>query len=73
MGDFSKRQRFLHELKTLLENSAPGFRQLAEQRSYQGDSFPGGLDKLNSMVVGYDVREGTLDEAITKLQEKYAE
>jgi hypothetical protein len=71
MGEFSKRQRYLHELKTLLENSAPGFRQLAEQKSYKGDSFPAGLDKLNGMVTGYNVREGTLDEAVASLKEKF--
>lgn len=67
----AKRQRFLHEVKTLFEQAAPQFRALGSSKTYEGDSYPDAISKLNSTLLSYRVSEGTLEEAVKQIKENY--
>jgi hypothetical protein len=71
IDEISKRQRFLQEVKTQFENAALQLRTLAGRSDYTADSFPDEIRQLNDLLLGYRVREGTLDEAIKTVIEEY--
>lgn len=67
----TKRQRFLQQVRTLLEDSAASFSELRQNREYKGDTYPGAIGKLNELLQAYQGPEDVLAEAITALRTKY--
>jgi hypothetical protein len=67
----TKRQRTLQEARALLDDSAPGFLDLRQNRDYKGDAYPGGIPKLNVMLEGYPSPADVVGEAIKSLKTKY--
>jgi len=67
----TKRQRLLQESRALLDDSAPGFLDLRLSRDYKGDSYPGGIPKLNVMLEGYSSPADIVADAIKSLKTKY--
>jgi hypothetical protein len=67
----TKRQRALQEARALLDDSAPGFLDLRQNRDYKGDAYPGGIPKLNVMLEGYPSPADVVGEAIKSLKTKY--
>ena len=67
----TKRQRFLQEARALLDDSAPGFTELGLGRDYKGDSYPGGIPKLDAMLGAYISPEDIVGAAIKSLRTKY--
>lgn len=65
------RQKMLQEVRMALDASAAGFLDSARSRAYTGDSYPAGIDKLNSLVSGYRGPEDDLGKAIQDLKVKY--
>jgi hypothetical protein len=67
----TKRQRSLQEVRALLEDSAPGFLDLKLSKDYKGDSYPGGIPRLNTMLGSYISPTDLVAEAIKSLKTKY--
>jgi len=66
-----RRQRLLQEVRVALQDSAAGFADLGQSRAYNGDTYPGGIDKLNGMVQGYQDPDDALGKAVADLKAKY--
>jgi hypothetical protein len=67
----TKRQRLLQEARAVLDASAPDFLELRLSPDYKGDSYPGGIPKLNAMLEGYPSPADVVGEAIKSLKTKY--
>ena len=67
----TKRQRTLQEVRALLDDSAPGFLDLRLSKDYKGDSYPGGIPKLNAMLGSHTSPQDLVGEAIKSLKAKY--
>jgi hypothetical protein len=67
----TKRQRALQEVRALLDDSAPGFLELRQNRDYKGDAYPGGIPKLDAMLGAYTSPQDLVGEAIKSLKTKY--
>jgi hypothetical protein len=67
----TKRQRFLQEARTMLDDSAAGFLELGLGHDYKGDSYPGPIPKLNVMLEGSSSPNDVVGEAIQSLKTKY--
>src|ERR1035438_1915446 len=66
-----KRQKMLQEVRMALDASAAGFLDFSRSRAYNGDTYPPGIDKLNSLVSGYKGPEDAVGKAIQDLKVKY--
>jgi len=71
VNQLMKRQRMLQEVRTALDASAASFREFAQSRAYTGDTYPAGIDKLNSMLGGHSGADDVLAKAIADLKAKY--
>jgi hypothetical protein len=67
----TKRQRLLHELKTLAEQAGPQFLQYKQMKDYAGDSYPEGITKLDDALRLHMRPEDAVGAALASLQEKY--
>ena len=66
-----KRQKTLQEVRMALDGSATNFLEFARSRSYTGDTYPAGIDKLNGMLSNYVGPEDSVAKAIEDLKTKY--
>lgn len=71
INQLMKRQKMLQEVRVDLAASAANFLEFAQSRSYQGDTYPAGIDKLNSMLSSYNGPEDAMGKAIEELKVKY--
>jgi hypothetical protein len=71
INQLMKRQKMLQEVRAALEASSAGFLEFSQSRAYKGDSYPAGIDKLNSLLSGYSGPEDALGKAIQELKVKY--
>ncbi|HWQ55552.1 MAG TPA: hypothetical protein VN442_17830 [Bryobacteraceae bacterium] len=71
IDQFAQRQRYLQEVRTMLQETAPAFLQFRNDRTYTADTYPGGLAKLNDRLSGPRGQRDVLEPAITALKEKY--
>jgi hypothetical protein len=67
----TKRQRLLQDLRAWLEQSAPRFLEYKQVKTYVGDTYPDGIDKLNALLGAYKPPDDALGAALTALQSKY--
>ena len=67
----TRRQRSLQDLRALLDDSAPSFLELKLSPDYKGDSYPGGIPKLNAALAAYKNPEDVVAAAIASLKTKY--
>lgn len=65
------RQRYLQDVRSVLEDSAAQFRAYAQSRAYNGDTYPEGMAKLAGMLGTYKPPEDAVGSAITALASKY--
>jgi hypothetical protein len=71
INQLMKRQRMLQEVQVALDACAANFAEFAQSRAYKGDTYPAGIDKLNSLLGGYTVPEDAVGKAIDDLKAKY--
>jgi hypothetical protein len=71
INQIMKRQKLLQEVRMALDASAAGFLDFSRSRAYAGDTYPAGIDKLNSLVSGYAGPEDSMGAAIHDLKVKY--
>jgi hypothetical protein len=71
INQIMKRQKMLQEVRIALDASAAGFLEFSRSRAYNGDTYPAGIDKLNSLVSGYSGEEDAVGNAIRDLTVKY--
>ena len=67
----TKRQRYLQEMRALLEQAGPEFLTYKANKTYAGDLFPGGLSKLEAMLDRYAIPNDDVGTALTALKTKY--
>jgi len=72
IGQLTKRQRFLQEIRAALDDSAAGFEALGQSRNYKGDSYPPAIDKLTAVAQSYRAPSDSVAEAVTALAAKYS-
>jgi hypothetical protein len=68
----TKRQRSLQELRAVLDDTAPGFLELKLSRDYTGDTYPGGISKLDAMLGAAKDPTDVVGGAVASLKEKYS-
>jgi hypothetical protein len=71
IGELTRRQRFLQELRAALQDSAAAFEGFRQSRGYKGDTYPAGIDKLTQLLQSYREPGDALAEAVTALTGKY--
>jgi hypothetical protein len=71
INQLQKRQKMLQDVRTALDACTANFHEFRQSRTYTGDTYPAGIDKLNSMLGGYTGPEDLLAKAIADLKAKY--
>ena len=67
----TKRQRLLHELRTLAEQVSPQFLAYKEMKDYAGDSYPDGLTKFDAALRTHMRPDDSVATALAALKEKF--
>ncbi|HWC97096.1 MAG TPA: hypothetical protein VG456_10110 [Candidatus Sulfopaludibacter sp.] len=70
-AQISKRQKFLQELRTALQQTAEQFDALAQSRAYKGDTYPPGIDRVSQIVQSYHTPEDAVRQAVESLKPDY--
>jgi hypothetical protein len=71
LSQIQKRQAMLQDVRAALQGAAANFLEFEQSRAYTGDTYPGGIDKLNAMLGGYKGPEDLLGKAIAELKATY--
>jgi hypothetical protein len=71
LSQIQKRQAMLQDVRAALQGAAANFLEFEQSRAYTGDTYPGGIDKLNSMLSGYTGPADLLGKAIADLKATY--
>ncbi len=67
----TKRQRYLQEMRSLLEQAGPEFLTYKLNKAYAGDLCPGAVNKLAGMLGSHAIPNDDVGAAITALKGKY--
>jgi hypothetical protein len=67
----TKRQRYLQDMRALLEQAGPEFLTYKANKNYAGDLCPAGIGKLDGMLSSYAIPNDDLGKALTALQTQY--
>jgi len=70
-AQISKRQKFLSELRAVLDETSVQFDGLAQSRAYKGDTYPAGIDKLTRLLQSYHSPEDAVRQAVESLKTDY--
>jgi len=70
-AQITQRQKLLQQLRLVLTDTAAQFRALAESRTYKGDSYPAGIDRLGQILQAYHSPEDALRQALGRLKEDF--
>ncbi|MDR3702210.1 MAG: hypothetical protein P4L56_21365 [Candidatus Sulfopaludibacter sp.] len=70
-AQISKRQKFLGEIRTVLQDTATQFEGLSQTRAYKGDTYPPGIDRLAALLQGYHSPEDAVKQAVESLKADY--
>jgi len=71
IGELTRRQRQLQEIRSALKESAAAFDGFRQSRNYKGDTYPAGIDKLTRILGSYKEPGDAVSEAVTALTAKY--
>ena len=71
IGQLTKRQRRLQDLRALLEQAGPQFLEYQGNKAYKGDSYPDGIGKLDPVLRASKDPPDSLGAAIAALKTKY--
>ena len=69
--EFTKRQRFLQDVRSMLEQSSTDFLAYQKLRDFKGDTFPDGIGKLNAVLESYKPPADAVGTALAALKTKY--
>ncbi|SPF43103.1 conserved exported hypothetical protein [Candidatus Sulfopaludibacter sp. SbA4] len=72
IGELTRRQRLLQDIRSALQESAAAFDGFRQSRDYKGDTYPAGIDKLTRILGSYKEPGDAVTEAVTALTEKYS-
>ena len=70
IGQLTKRQRRLQDLRAQLDETAKGLVELGQAAGYKGDSYPGTFPQLRQMVDSYKT-DDAVPAAMSALKAKY--
>ncbi len=68
----TRRQRELQNMRTLLEQAAEQFSEYRNSKAYAGDTYPGGIAKLDALLKAYKEPEDVVGTALADLKSKYS-
>jgi hypothetical protein len=71
LNSLMQRQRKLQEMRTLLQKAVPQFADYKTNRSYAGDTYPGEIGQLDTMLQSYKTPEDSVGTAVKALKEEY--
>jgi len=71
IGQFTKRQRMLQDLRVMLEDAAKGFGEFKQTAGYKGDSYPDSISRLNVVANNYKGPDDAVATAVTDLKARY--
>ena len=71
INQIMKRQKMLQEVRMALDASAANFLEFGQSRTYKGDTYPAGIDKLTAILAAYHGPEDVVGKAIHDLKVKY--
>lgn len=69
--EFTRRQRFLQDVRSMLEQSANDFRDYQKLKDFKGDTIPGSIGKLDAVLQSYKPPADTVGSMLTALKTKY--
>jgi aspartate ammonia-lyase len=67
----TSRQRFLQDLRVLLERASPEFTAFKSSNTYKGDSYPLAIGELQALLQSYRPPDDAVATAVTALKTKY--
>lgn len=67
----SKRQQFLQQLRIVLEQTAGEFEDLSQSRSYRGDTYPAGIDRIGQLLQAYHSPDDVVRQTMETLKSTY--
>lgn len=67
----TRRQRTLQDMRALLEKSAPQFQEFRRSKTYAGDTYPGEIGSLDTMLQAYRAPRDSVGTALEALKTKY--
>jgi hypothetical protein len=71
INDLTKRQRTLQEMRAALQDAGPQFLGYQHIKDYNGDTYPDGITRLNTLLQSYSVPVDLVGTALSSLKEKY--
>ncbi len=69
--EFTRRQRFLQDVRSLLEQSATDFLAFQKQKDYKGETIPDGITKLDAALQRYKAPPDAVGSTLAELKTKY--
>lgn len=70
-AQISRRQRFLQEIRAILQDIGAQFETLSQSQAYKGDTYPPGIDRLSQLLQGYHSPEDAVRLAVESLKADY--
>ena len=71
IAQLTARQRSLHDLRVLLDESTKQLVAYRSDKAYGGDAYPGEIAKLNAVLESYRAPSDVVETALASLREKY--
>jgi hypothetical protein len=71
IGELTRRQRFLQDIRSALQETAVAFDGFRQSRDYKGDTYPAGIEKLNRILGSYKEPTDAVGDAVAALTAKY--
>lgn len=68
----TQRQRQLQDLRALLQQIAPQFLEYKSRKDFAGDSYPGEIQKLDTLLKAYGAPRDIVGDTLKSLTEKYS-
>ncbi|MBZ5584319.1 MAG: hypothetical protein LAQ30_19315 [Acidobacteriia bacterium] len=69
--ELTRRQRFLQDVRSLLEQSATDFLAFQKQKDFKGETIPDGITKLDAVLQSYKAPPDTVGSTLAELKTKY--
>jgi hypothetical protein len=70
--EITRRQRFLQDVRSLLQASVPDFQAYKLKKGFAGDAYPGSIGKLQGLIQNRSAPQDAVAEALESLKTKYS-
>ncbi len=69
--ELARRQKQMQDVRAMLEKSVPAFVEYRHSNTYVGDTYPGGVAELGTLLQAYKAPEDAVGTALAGLKTKY--